>query len=311
MEIIRDTTEFSFKGGRTAVAIGKFDGVHSGHRRILSELVSCREAGLTPAVFTFDPDPEILFAGKTLPRLTTREEKRVLLSELGVELLVEFPMTKETAMIEPEDFLTEYLSGSLHAGCVIAGTDLSFGYRGRGNADLLVNMSQPLGYEARIVDKIRMGGADLSSTRIREELCAGHIEEANELLGRNYGVSGIVRHGRHLGSRIGFPTVNLLLPEEKLMPRAGVYFSRVEVLNEFATETVYPAVTNIGYNPTVSDTGVVSVESHLYDFEGDLYGRRIFVTLCHFHRPERKFESVDALKEQLQNDVKKGREYFS
>lgn len=286
----------------TAVAIGKFDGVHRGHRRLLKEILSAKQDGLQAAVFTFHPSPEELFGLTDGKALTPREEKRRMLEALGVDVLVEYPMTRESAAIAPEAFVEEFLCRRLQARMVAAGTDLSFGARGKGDFALLDAMKRSGGYETVQVDKLRIGGAEVSSSRIRALIERGEFGEANECLGYAYSYRGSVVHGAHLGHTIGVPTVNLLPEKDKLLPPYGVYYS--EVLLE---EKAYHAMTNIGTKPTVNGTKAVTIESYLYDFDGDAYGKEITVYPVRFRRPEQRFANVEELKAQMQTDLAAGR----
>ncbi|MBQ7678790.1 MAG: riboflavin biosynthesis protein RibF [Butyrivibrio sp.] len=304
MQIIQDTTEFRLpEGARTAIAIGKFDGIHLGHQKLLQCLLERQE--LTPAVFTFDPSPESFFAGRPLPQLLTREEKRHRFAQMGIGILIEFPMNAETAATPPERFVSEYLADRLHAGLIAAGNDLSFGDRGRGDIRLLMSMGEEFHYETRCIDKVIKRGEEVSSTRIRRALQEGRIEEAGELLGSPYSVTGQVIHGRHLGTQLGFPTLNLTPTGEKLLPPYGVYRSRVTISGR---KECLRGLTNIGTKPTVQSTVCPSLETYLYDFDGDLYGSTIMVELLSFVRPERRFADVTALKAQIAADITAGSE---
>lgn len=303
MQIIQGTTAFEIEG-RSAVAIGKFDGIHEGHRLLLSHILKERENGRRSVVFTFDPPASVFFGKSGEGQLTTRREKRQIFAELGIDVLVEFPLTAETAAISPEKFIEEILCGQLHAAYVAAGTDLSFGYRGQGNQELLQKMTDTFGYEVDIVDKIRKDGREISSSYVREEIEQGHMEMAAELLGSAYEVSGVVEEGKRLGRRLGMPTLNLYPEKDKLLPPRGVYYSMV-----FWDGREYPGITNIGHKPTVNNTSLISVETYLYDFKEDMYGKEIRTALLHFKRPEQRFGSVEELKAQMEKDIAAGRIY--
>ncbi len=301
MDIIRQTTDFALQS-KTAVAIGKFDGIHLGHQKLLDELLSFRKQALLTVVFTFDPSPEAFFAGKLRDELMTREEKRAAFAALGADVLVEFPMTKESAATPPETFIRQYLSKQLNAAVIVAGDDVSFGQGGKGDAALLRRMEETGGYHLRLIDKVLLDGEEVSSTRIREAVQSGDMEKATALLGAPYQVSGRVIHGRKLGRKMGMPTVNILPPAGKLLPPAGVYWSDTQIGNK-----TYMSVTNIGCKPTVSDGQVKSAEPYLYDFDGDLYGMDISVSLLSFRRPEQKFPSLEALQAQMRRDISDGK----
>lgn len=300
MEIIADTTDFCL-GAETAAAIGKFDGIHIGHRRLLEEILSRKKDGLAACVFTFDPPPARFFGSGDGRELTTREEKRLLFEKMGVDILIEFPLNRETAATPPERFAGEILAGRMKARFVAAGTDLSFGAGGAGNAGLLRELGPRLGFAFKTIDKVCLDGEEVSSTLVRLKAERGEMETVCRLLGMPYLVAGEVVKGNHIGRKIGFPTVNILPGENKLLPPNGVYFSRVNVGGES-----HRAITNVGYKPTVAEGRVMGVESYLYDFDQDVYGQPAEVYLCSFHRPERKFENVEALRRQLELDIAAG-----
>lgn len=303
MQIISGETQFQLENP-TAVAIGKFDGVHRGHKALLERILEAKQEGLEAAVFTFDPSPAAFFSKKVIRGLTTKEEKRRFFRQLGVDTLIEFPLNGETAAMSPELFIEEILCRRMKAGLVAAGTDLSFGDRGRGDCTLLRQYAKRCGYRVEIIDKVYEGGEEISSTRVRRAVQAGRMEEAARLLGAPYMVMGTVAHGRQIGRRLGFPTVNLLPPGDKLLPPNGVYLSEVE-----CRKGIFKGLTNVGVRPTVEQgpNPPASVETYLYDFSDDIYDSFITVRLLAFCRAEQKFESLEALKKQLQIDIERGR----
>lgn len=318
MEIISESVDFQLNR-ETAIAIGKFDGVHVGHRRLLEEILEKKKDGLEACVFTFDVSPAVLFGFGDGKVLSTREEKRRIFKELGIDVLVEFPMTLQTAAIPAEDFARRYLSGALCGRFIAAGDDLSFGQYGKGDAKLLQSLSAELEFEVKTISKVEIEGIPASSTYVRSLVEAGKMEEASLFLGEPYCIDGTVVHGRHLGHDLGFPTINVIPKEDKLLPPFGVYASKVRIDGK-----LYGGITNIGRKPTVSDatqenkeqggvrknetTAITGVETNLFDFDGDLYGREVQVYLHHFQRPEQKFESMDVLKQQIARDVEKCKE---
>ena len=304
MQIISGTTNFVCAGD-TAVAIGKFDGIHRGHRKLLDQILKAKEDGLLAAVFTFDPPPGVFFTRKPQMALTTREEKRAAFERMGIDILVEFPMNAQTAATPAETFIQDILCGRMHTRFLAAGTDLSFGGGGRGDWHLLKAMADRLGYQVRVIDKILYEGREISSTYIKEEIGMGKMELAARLLGEPYCVSGRVMHGKRLGRTLGMPTVNLLPPADKLLPPNGVYLFRITFEG-----TCYNGITNIGCRPTVSNTGQMSVETYLYDFQREIYGDYVEVGLYSFKRPEKRFSSLEELKENMACDISAGREYW-
>lgn len=304
MQIITGSTQFHIET-ETAVAIGKFDGVHVGHRRLLQEILAQKACGRKACVFTFDPPPAVFFGKSDGRELTTKEEKRRLFEALGIDILVEFPMNKETAATLPAVFVKEILCEKLHAGCVAAGTDLSFGAKGAGNAALLCDMSKECGIEVHIIEKIMVEDKEISSSLVREAVEKGDVVQAEKLLGAPYQVSGVVQHGNHIGRTLGMPTVNVIPTENKLLPPCGVYYTGVKIAGTF-----YKGISNIGYKPTVKEEKkILGVETYLYDYNGNAYGEEITVSLYEFKRPEQKFVSLDALKAQMQQDIQEGAAY--
>lgn len=303
MQIITGTEEF-FAQQDTAVAIGKFDGVHLGHKKLIGELLQQRKRGLLATIFTFDPSPEMYFGYASGKELSTRDEKRILFEQMGIDLLVEFPFNRKTAATPPETFVTDILAKRLRAKFIAAGPDLSFGDRGKGDFALLKSMAASCGYEARMIDKVQVGETVISSTLIRDFVSKGEMEKAAQCLGDPYTIRGTVVHGKALGRRIGFPTLNQVPPEEKLLPPHGVYFSRVTVDNN-----TYRGITNIGVKPTVTDENKITVETFLYDFSSDIYGEFAEVELLHYRRPELKFSGIDELEETMAKDIQAGTHY--
>lgn len=301
MKIITRLDELNIED-KTALAMGKFDGIHLGHKKLLNMILDQRQDGLKATVFTFEPSPEEFFVGHTVRQLFTREEKRRAFEKMGVDILVEFPLTADTAATPPEDFVRTILSEDLNAGYIAAGTDVSFGDKGRGDQYLLRNMSKELGFELHLIDKVMLDGQEVSSTRVRNVIADGDMPMAKRLLGDNYSVSGIVEHGAHLGTTIGVPTVNVLPPDNKLLPPFGVYKSTVVI-----GDRSFAGMTNIGRKPTVSDSGRVGVETYIYDFNEDVYGKFIEVKLLKFMRPEMKFDGVEQLKAQIHTDIEEAR----
>jgi len=303
MRIISGTTQFKIEEG-TAVAIGKFDGLHLGHRRLLKEILRQKEDGLKAAVFTFDPSPEVFFGMNPSRELSTNEEKRALFREIGIDILVEFPFNRMTAATPPEDFVVDILCRRMNARFVAAGTDLSFGAMGKGNFALMSSLARHLGFEARKIDKIERNGKVISSTLIRRLVEEGDMEEAAACLGAPYRITGKIVHGRALGRKIGIPTLNQLPPPDKLLPPFGVYYSEVK-----ADGRTYKGMTNIGTKPTVTEEHVVTVETYLYDFEGDLYGETAEVGLLTYRRPEKRFSGVIELRKTMEEDILAGKIY--
>ena len=302
MQIIEQTTEFRLSGP-SAVAIGKFDGVHLGHRKLIHKIIEQKKKNLFATVFTFDTSAATFF-GSEEKELTTITEKRQIFKEMGVDVLIEFPLNRETAATEPEEFLHRYLAEQMQTAYICAGTDLSFGKNGAGNYAMLKEHADKYSYRTELIDKVTVDGEEVSSTRVREAVREGRMKDAARMLGTPYSVRGVVEHGRRLGRTIGMPTANLIPEQDKLLPPYGVYYSRVT-----ADGKIYRGISNVGCKPTVNTENAVGVETYLYDFKNDLYGREITVELLAFRRPEIKFDSVEHLKGQMEADIAAGRDY--
>ena len=302
MRIIADTTDFKILQP-TAVAIGKFDGLHRGHRELLKQVLQTKEQGLLSTIFTFDPPPEVLFGKRQAKEITTKEEKRIIFEKMGVDILIEYPLNLENAAIDPEDFVRRVLKEQMHMCYLAAGYDVSFGYQGAGNAALLRKMAAENDFELKIIEKVCEEGREISSTFIREEVEKGNMSHVMSLLGEAYMIIGTVVHGAKLGRKIGMPTINLLPQKEKMLPPNGVYFSRTMI-----GKKEYKSITNIGKKPTVSDENQIGVETYLYEFDQDVYGKNAIVKLLEFKRPERKFQNLEELKQQMMKDIEEGRE---
>ena len=306
MQYFAGTREFQIKEP-TAVTIGKFDGLHRGHQKLLREVMRYREKGYKPAVFTFETAPGTLIRGKLQTMITTNEEREENLREAGVEYLVEYPFNQEVAHMDPEQFVAEILVGKMGAKAIVSGPDCHFGYQRKGDAELLRKLAPKYGYEVSIVEKAMDGDREISSTYIREELSLGNVAKANELLGEPYAIHGIVVHGNHIGGpRLGFPTANIIPPANKRLPKFGVYVSRVLAQGKY-----YKGVTNIGRKPTIHGDNPVGVETFIFDFDGDIYGKMIEVQLLEFDRGEQKFASLEELKERIEKDKEFALKYFA
>ena len=291
----------------TAVAIGKFDGIHLGHRRLIDNLrIRGAELGLKTLIFTFDKPFSSYFSGERAELLTTDYEREEAVREWGIDYLLEYPLRENTVNIPAADFVNRVLVEGLNARFICAGPDMSFGRGGKGNIDSLREMASGR-YEVMVVEKVRFKDDTVSSTLVRDTLKTGDMETVAALLGRPYSISGKVTYGKKLGSRVlDMPTVNIVPEETKLLPPFGVYFSETVLGSE-----KLKSITNIGIKPTVQDSDKVNAETFLYDFNDDLYGENIRVELLHFHRKEMKFDSMETLKKTMHNDMQRGREFFA
>lgn len=303
MKYIKDTVDFNIEEN-TVLSLGKFDGVHRGHDLLLENLFQKKKEGLSAAIFTFNIPPRQNVEHAMQHVLTTNEEKMHLLEQLGVDYLIECPFTREIMCMEARDFVRKIVK-ELHVKCFVVGDDFRFGHNRCGDYHMLRDMAEELGYEVIVVKKIKEDERDISSTFVREEVELGHIEKANHLLGYPYFVCGKVEHGKEIGRTIGIPTINLLPPKEKLLPPFGVYVSKVLIDGK-----EYHGVTNVGRKPTIAGENPVGVETHILDVAQDLYGKEVKVEFLKFVRPEQKFDSVESLKNQMQQDVATAKRYF-
>ena len=306
MDCFINETDFKIEEP-TVVTIGKFDGRHKGHQKLLEYMLEFKKnRGFRTAVFTFDMAPVARISGTVQKVITTNEERRTNMAKMGIDYLAEYPFTSDVMHLSAEDFVKEILIGKMNAKAIVVGTDCGFGYQRSGNAALLEKLASKYGYELEVVIKEKEEQRDISSTYIKEELAKGHIEKANKLLGQPYSIHGTVVHGNHVGGPIlGFPTVNVIPPEEKYLPPFGVYVSKV-----VTEEGCYGGITNIGRKPTVEKNASVGVETFIFGLNKDLYGQDIEVQLLHYERPEKKFDSLEQLKNQLEQDKEYGLLYL-
>ena len=303
MKYIRNTVDFQIEED-TVISLGKFEGIHRGHELLMERLAEKKREGLKAAIFTFDIPPRRNVQHVEAKVLTTNEEKMHIFEEMGIDYLIECPFTEEVMHMEPEDFI-RMLVERLHVKCIVAGEDFRFGHNRRGDYRMLQEYAGKLGYEALILKKMKEDARDISSTFVREEIAAGNIEKANHLLGYRYFVKGMVKHGNQIGRTIGIPTINLIPPEEKLLPPFGVYVSEVVI-----GEERYQGVTNVGCKPTIEGNNPVGVETYLLDFHENVYDRIVTVEFISKIRAEHKFENIEALKEQMENDIAYTEAYF-
>lgn len=287
----------SFTGKRnTAVTLGKFDGLHRGHQKLLEKILSYSSEGCESVVCAFDMKRESLMTGK---------ERRKYLDG-RVDWLIEQPFTESFRSVEAEEFIEKYLCGRLHASHIVVGNDFNFGFGKRGNVQMLQKLALKYGYTVDVVEKERYLGTVISSTFIKDALSQGDVKLAGELLGYPYGITGIVQHGKQLGRTLGFPTMNIEPDQRKILPRFGVYACRVKIDGKW-----YNAVGNAGIKPTVTDEHRRLLEVYVYGYSGNAYGKEVTALFCDFERPETKFGSVEELRENVMSDMHYGERYFA
>lgn len=291
----------------SSLALGFFDGVHPGHEVVIKTAVQrAAELGATPAVVTFKEHPRSLTLGKSPPLLTLIDRRLQLFEQLGIKAALVLSFTEELCRLDPEDYVRSVLVECMGAKSLSVGFNHRFGRNRVGDPELLRKLGEKFGYEVHVANEIIIGGAPVSSSRIREAITRGDMEEARRLLSRPYRIGGIVEHGDSRGKQIGFPTANINVPEEQVMPAIGVYAAEASVPG---SERM-PAVVNIGRRPTFGDQDAVKTEVHILSFNGDLYGKPLQIDLLHFLRSEKKFSGIDELKAQILRDCEEARAYM-
>ncbi len=296
MEYIKNTLDFEITEP-TVITLGKFDGLHRGHELLMETLMEQGNlCGYRTVVFTFDIPPKKQVGNKPVKVLTTNEEKHIIFENTGIDYLIECPFTQEVRQMDPVSFIA-WIVKRLNIKCMVVGDDFHFGYQRAGDYRLLKERETEFGYRTIVVKKVQEDGRDISSTYVREEIEKGNIAKANHLLGYEYFVRSRIVHGRKLGRKLGVPTINMLLPEEKLLPPNGVYVTRVVI-----GEKWYKGVSNVGKKPTVSNENRIGVETYIMDFCQDVYGQTVEVQFLEFLRQEMKFASVEELRYQMNCD---------
>ena len=290
----------------TVLTLGVFDGLHLGHQQIRRTVVDRAMAVKSVATaITFDPHPRaVLYPESAPPLLQTLDQRLANLEVLGIEQAIVIPFTREFAGQPAEGFLSDIIHDRLHAKEVYLGKGFAFGKDRGGNIDLLRSMSEKLGFTADEIDEVQLRGLRISSSRIRKLLDEGRINLARRMLGRPYGVEGVIIRGNRRGHTIGFPTANLK-PHNRVIPRYGVYATATLI-----DGTWRKSITNIGVRPTFESDADPSIESYIFDFDGDLYGDVLRVRFLHRIRDERKFNGIDELKAQIEKDSSRARNYF-
>lgn len=293
---------------KRVIALGFFDGVHKGHGALLRTVAQVADRlGAKPCAFTFDRSPTAAITGQAVPLLSSVEDRVWLMRRYyGIEEVIVAPFDGMQKM-DWQDFVSEYLQKELGAVHVVAGHDFHFGYMGKGNPQRLQEKCRELGMGCDIIQKVEQDGITISSTYIRTLIAQGEVERADQFLGHPHTLTNRVAHGKKIGTTtLGFPTVNLLIPQGVIVPAFGVYATRVWFDGQCRC-----AVTNVGVRPTVEDNdGHVTVEGFILDFDGDLYGHEIRMEFYKYLRPERCFPSMDALAAEIRRNAQQTRDYF-
>ncbi len=300
------THEQQWRGGETVVAFGMFDGVHAGHAQLMKKATElAQQEALSSVVYTFSSHPMATYApDRVPPQLNTRSEKIKTIALMGIDVAVLRPFNQAYGNLEPEAFVRSFYT-ALHPRHVVIGFNYSFGRHGAGKAEDMREFGRQFGFETHVVPEVRIEGAPVSSTRIRGEIARGNMEAVTELLGHVYSLCGVIAHGKQLGRKLDFPTANLPWPNGKAIPPKGVYAALADVCGR-----TYMAAVNIGAHPTVPD-GAPTIEANLLDFYGEsLYGKHMRLRLYQFVREERRFDSLEALREEVMRNREQVRAYF-
>lgn len=289
----------------TSATIGNFDGVHLGHKKILSAIKEeAKEQGLSSCVITFHPHPQKVLQNIDIPLLLPIRERLKLLEGEGIDVVACYTFTKEIAMITAEDFVTDILVGKLNLKHLIVGPDFSFGRKRQGNLELLKKMGKEYGFDTEVVQTALIDGEIVSSTSIRELVREGNLKKAARFLGYNFYIEGQVKEGEKRGRQIGFPTANIETDWD-ILPKVGVYATWTNVDGE-----KYQSITNIGYRPTFGHNELL-IETHIFGFNDDIYRKRIKIEFVDRVRDERKFDGPQALVEQIKKDVENVKEILN
>ena len=308
MKILRDPLGNDDLPQGAVISIGSFDGVHIGHQAVLTHVVDrARSMGVAAVAMTFDPHPIKLLRPGVAPRLlTTLEQRLALIAQTGIETSLVVPFTHRLARMSAADFVRDVLVDRLAVREVYIGDNFRFGADRGGDVELLTSMGAELGFEAAAAPIVEAEGSVVSSTRVRQAVADGRVEEVVALLGRSVFLDGAVLEGKRLGRTLGFPTLNIEV-ENELSPSNGVYITAVHIPSFART---FPAVTNIGVRPTVYQNSLTTVESHLLDFTADVYQEQVRLFFLERVREERRFESTLDLMAQIRRDVGQARDYF-
>ena len=280
-----------------AVTIGKYEAIHKGHQILIQHTEKYKEKGLYPVVFTFDVHPNVRFDDEAVKLIYNNTEKENILSEHNIEYLIEYPFDDTIINMSPREFFEEILVNKLNAKAVIVGEEFRFGNKRSGDVSTLKSLGEEHNVIIDVVEKQCVEEHKISSSEIREVILKGNMEFATKLLGRPYSITGEVVHGKKLGRTIGMPTINIVPDSLKIIPPRGVYTSKIKI-----DDKIYGGVSNIGVKPTVDGTGLLGLETYIFDFDADVYGKTVTVELLHFQREEKRFADIEILREQMNKD---------
>lgn len=285
----------------TIVTVGKFDGIHKGHEKLL-DVIARNSNGRQKVVLTFETTPSAFLDNKANKTIVTEEEKRILCEQQGIDVYMKMPMEKEFLALTPDAFVREILKNKIGATTIACGPDFRFGARAAGDVAFLESNQEKYGYKLIVIEKEQYNNKDISSTAIREKILEGKMLEVNEMLDHPYRIIGKVEQGKHLGRTLGLPTANIVPDNTKLLPPNGVYRTVVSVNGKN-----FNSISNVGINPTVENGNQIKVETHIIDYKEYLYNEIVQVQFYDFIRPERTFNNVEELKNQINADIEKCR----
>jgi riboflavin kinase/FMN adenylyltransferase len=291
---------------KTCITIGNFDGVHLGHQAIISQMVNQANSQGNPLiVITFFPNPYDFFNPDINSfYLSTPDERESLLLGLGATHVLTFKFDSDFANLEPKAFLSE-IKNNLAFETLVVGEDFGLGKDRKGTIPVIKDIGKELSFNLKVLPSVKLGDKEISSTKVRKQLDQGNVSEVAKLLGRYYGVSGIVTHGSDRGSRIGLPTANILHWPKKKLPAIGVYATHVNLRGER-----YQGITNVGYRPTFEHQTMPNVETYIFKFSDDIYGEKMKLEFVEKIRDEKKFSGVDAFLAQIERDKETARKIF-
>jgi riboflavin kinase/FMN adenylyltransferase len=306
MQIINDINSNRITHN-TGVGLGSFDGLHIGHMALINTLISeCRLNCLNSVVFTFSRHPDYMLKKHNIsPLITTNEQKNKILASTDLDCLIYQDFSESFSKLSPDEFVKQILIDKLKARLVVIGFNYRYGHMGKGNAETMKRSGNMHGFRVIVVPPVKVNSEIVSSTLIREYIRRGNIERVFQLLGRHFSLYGTVEQGRRVGRTLGFPTANIEAHPEMVIPARGVYITKTLFEGKW-----YNGVTNVGIAPTVRNKGSLSIETHLLDYNGDLYGKDIEVCFIHKLRGEKRFNNIDSLKKQVLDDIKMARSYW-
>lgn len=310
MQIITSLEELNITD-KTSVALGNFDGLHVGHKVVMEDAVATAEKNsLKSLCFTFSNHPFNFILQRSdddpdaVKLICTEDEKISLIENMGFDILVNIPFDYYIMTMKANDFFNKIICSDLNAGYVSVGFNYTYGARAGGKSGDLIKSCEKAGIGVTVHDAVTIDGKVVSSTLIREMISTGNMELTAQYLGRPYSFEGEVKHGRHLGSSNGFPTINIAAPARQMLPPNGVYFSRIKL-----GEHIFNSVSNIGVNPTVARDNSKTIETYIFDFDENVYGSEVIVYFDHFSRGERKFRSKEELFTQISQDCRDAAEF--